>query len=277
LTQDTFGLLRIDGIFPEPSSYGAYAFAWFVFTGELWMRQVRPWRTGVTAAALLAIIIACTSSSTYFGVAVYAVILLLRWLFLPGSQRADKFIVFGISVLSVIVIVLGLVAFLPSVADLATRVLASITVNKLHSTSGVGRLFWMKAGLHAFIKSYGLGVGAGSFRCSSLLLAILGSTGVVGAVAFAGHILKIIRPLKSSTYQLSGVSDPIAVSAAWAACAGLLPDLVSGPSPDPGVLFAVLGGLALGWRYQDARAGAPAAVQVRTGRRELGIAGAAVG
>ncbi|HEX4179477.1 MAG TPA: hypothetical protein VHY32_01675 [Caulobacteraceae bacterium] len=250
LNEQTVGFVRMDGIFPEPSSYGAYAFVWFVFMVELWLRQIKPIWTGLTAAALLAVLLACTSTTAYFSLAAYAGVMLARWVIAPGGLQLRKLAVLGFGGLSVICLVLALVAFVPSIAGLLSRALASMTVHKLDSTSGLQRAFWVKAGVVAFVKSHGLGVGAGSFRCSSLIFAILGATGVVGTAAFACVVLNILQPLRAKTYDLSSASrDAVGASAAWAACAGLFPALVSLPSPDPGVLFGVFGGLALGWGY----------------------------
>jgi hypothetical protein len=254
LTEESSGFIRIAGIFPEPSAYGGYGFIWFVLMAELWLRGVKPKWTGPAAGALLLIIIACTSTSCYFALAGYGAILLVRWMFGPGRFPIGKFTVVGMGALTGLCAVLAAAAFVPDVAHLAGRVLSSLTLHKLDSRSGVQRAFWVKAGITAFVKSYGLGIGAGSFRCSSLPIAILGSTGIIGFVAFSGHILKMIRPLSPNTYRLDApLDDAIAASVAWAACAGLLPALVSASSADPPILFSLLGGLALGWNYAAER------------------------
>ena len=126
------------------------------------------------------------------------------------------------------------------------------------------RLYWAASAIKAVKVTWGLGIGAGSFRSSSLLLAILGSNGVIGLVAFLGHFFNILKPLRRDTYALPGDPDrAIAVAAAWTACAGLIPQLISYPTPDPSYLFGVMGGLALGWRYLRQTRPAPAARQPR--------------
>ncbi len=244
------GFIRINGIFPEPSAYGAYAFFWLVFMVELWLREVMTRWTGLTAAALLLIVAACTSTSTYFGLGSYAGVLLARWMIAPGRPRVGKIVLVGMGGLSALCLILAVVAFVPSAAEAAGRLLSSLTLHKLSSSSGEQRLFWAKAGIKAFVVSHGLGVGAGSFRCSSLLFSIMGSTGVIGTLAFGGHVLKILPPLRAKTDPFAAARrDAVGEAAAWAACAGLLPAMVSAPTPDPDILFAVLGGLALGWRF----------------------------
>src|SRR6185312_17238430 len=53
LVQEVGGIQRVAGIFPEPSSYAAYGFAFMVLNTELWMRAEMLKLTGFTALALL--------------------------------------------------------------------------------------------------------------------------------------------------------------------------------------------------------------------------------
>lgn len=265
LDETTHGLVRINGILPEPSSYAAYGFGWFVFATELWLRQVRPKWTGPTAAGLLIMLVLCTSTTGYISLGFYAAVMAVRWLVAGGGLRQAKLVIIAMSGLAALAFGLAAMAFVPSIAHLVGQLASNLVLHKLDSESGVQRTFWVKAGITAFVKSYGLGVGAGSFRCSSLLFAILGSTGVIGFTAFAAHILAVLRPLRASTYQLSNAPESaVAVSAAWAACIGLAPALVSAPGPDPSVVFSLLGGLALGWHFQAA-AGRQSRGQAATG------------
>jgi len=249
LTEDSQGLSRVSGIFPEPSAYGGYAFVWLVLMVELWLRGVKSRWTGATALALLAMCLACTSTSSYFGLAVYGAVLIVRWALAPDRRVVGKMALMSLIALTASCAALAAVAFVPEIAHMVGRALTSLTLHKLDTRSGVQRSFWAKAGLSAFVKSYGLGVGAGSFRCSSLPLAILGSTGLVGFTAFTAHVLKMMQPLSLTTYRLRK-PEPVAVGVcvAWSACIGLLPAVVSSPSADPPILFSILGGLALGWR-----------------------------
>jgi hypothetical protein len=264
LTQTTEGFVRIDGVFPETSAYAAFAFPWFVLMTELWLRDVSVWRTGLTAAGLGVILIACTSTTAYVALAAYGLVLAGRWALFPRDLRLSKVLLVALGGLTLVVALIALMAFVPKVAETAGRVVAGLTVHKLHTQSGVERLYWSQLGLNAFRVSWGLGIGAGSFRSSSLLVAIIGSTGVVGALAFAAHLVEIVKPARLSTYPLSSASalgpreEPIGVSTAWAAFAGLFPAMVALPTPDPGVLFGIFGGLALGWRYLPERLAAPA-------------------
>jgi hypothetical protein len=241
-------IVRVAGIDPEPSSYSAYAFVFLVMMTELWLRGVKPKWTGAAAAALLFMLIICTSSTGYFSLAVYALILTARWIASSKEFRVVKLVIVAAGGLSALCFGLALCAFVPKVAHAVQGVFSAMTVHKLQSTSGIQRTFWVKEAIRAFIKSYGVGVGPGSFRSSSILVAILGSTGVIGAIAFFGHVVAIMLP--SSRRPERSVENSIAAATAWAACGSLFPAMVYAAGPEPDVVFALFGGLALGWRAQ---------------------------
>ena len=249
LSQMEAGVTRISGIFPEPAAYAGFAFGWFALATELWLRNVSPRLTLVTAVALALMVIASTSTSGYLALAGYGVILLARFIIAPRGLRASKAVAVGFTVLTVLCAALAAVAFVPSLAGKIGRIASEITVGKAETLSGRERLFQAAAAFKAFGATWGIGIGPGSFRSSSLLLAILGSTGVVGLAAFFGHVLKILRPFSVDTYRMNADRpQAIAQATAWAACVGLIPAMVSAPTAAPGYVFAVLGGLALGWR-----------------------------
>jgi hypothetical protein len=249
LEQNYNGMIRIAGVFPEASAYASYAFVWLVFTFECWMRDLQPRRTGPAAIALLAILVFSTSGSAYVSLAGYAVLLILRFLVFRQNLKPAKAV--GILVVSALALatVLALMVVLPRLADQLGDMFRHMTVDKADSVSGRQRAFWAMQGLEAFKASFGLGIGAGSFRSSSLFLAILGSTGVIGVTAFLAHLMAVFKPLRASTYLTSRDERQAAGSAAsWTVLSLMIPAFVSAPSPDPGLTFAVLGGLALGWR-----------------------------
>jgi hypothetical protein len=244
------GYSRIAGIFPEPSAYAGYAFGWLAFMTELWLRDVLPTLTMITAGALTLMLIACTSTSGYAALALYVLLLALRFFVAPRSLKVAKVIPVAMVMLTLATAALATFAFVPHLGVTVGRALARLTVGKAETLSGQERLFWARSGINAFIKTWGVGVGAGSFRSSSLLLAILGSTGVIGTVLFFIHVFNILKPFRVETYALPGEADnAIAVAAAWAACAGLIPAMLSASTPVPSYVFSVMGGLALGWRY----------------------------
>jgi hypothetical protein len=275
LVQDEAGLTRLSGVFPEPSAYAAYAFGWFVFMTELWLRDVAPRIAFVTAAGLALMLIACTSSSGYASLAVYVLIMIGRFIISPRSLRANKVVPVVMLGLAGVCVAILACALLPHLALTVSRVLKELTVGKADTASGRQRLFWLRTGVNAIRATWGMGIGAGSFRSSSLLIAILGGLGWIGLFAFVAHVIKILKPLRRDTYALPGErAAAVPVAAAWSACAGLVPAVLASPTPDPGYVFAMVGGFALGWREQPRRVSVPSARQASGGAR-AGVPGVA--
>lgn len=261
LDQSIGGLRRMNGIWPEASGFAAFGSAWLIFTTELWLRDVHARAAGFAAALLGIALLLSTSSTAYVTLAGYGAVLALRTLLLPGSVPLAKMLALLAALFAATSVVLAVTAFAPRSFDGFARILSIMTVEKTDSGSGMQRLFWATQGFEAFAASGGLGIGAGSFRSSSLPTAILGSMGVIGIVAFTGHLLRAFRPLRRSTWR-AGVAGPEAVGAAasWTALLMLMPSTVSAPSPDPGVLWAMFAGLALALRRRvsvSTPAGAP--------------------
>jgi hypothetical protein len=144
----------------------------------------------------------------------------------------------------------ALSTFMPSVSQSLGSMLSDMSVGKVQSLSGQQRSFWAHEAIGAFVQSYGLGIGPGSFRSSSLVTSVLGATGAFGAATLLMYFFHVLAPLKRSTYLLK--IEPVrgvGRAAAWAAVIGLLPAFAAAPTPDPGITFAVFAGIALAWRH----------------------------
>jgi hypothetical protein len=136
--------------------------------------------------------------------------------------------------------------------------LASVTIHKGTTISAIQRNYDTKRAFDAFFASYGMGVGVGSFRSSSIVAAILGSTGVIGAAAFLIYLMRLLRPFSLETYDLNTETETrsAGAAAAWAATLGLAPASVSAAGADPGLIFGLFAGLAMAWRAVPAGRGA---------------------
>lgn len=246
--QQIGGFHRIQGTFSETSSYSAYGFVLLIFVTELWLRQIRQRLTGWTALALGLILFFTTSTSAYVGITVYSIVLAFRIVYFPSTRGQRKAVVMiGLAMLAFAVVLLMLIA-LPQFVETFGGILEEMTTKKGRSESGIQRSFWVQKGWEAFIHTKGLGVGVGSFRSSSLLSAIAGSMGVVGMASFMLFIYRILPGHRLTIYRLEGTNtEAVGSAAAWAAVVGLAPQVVSGASPDPGLLFAFMSGLAIAW------------------------------
>jgi hypothetical protein len=250
------GFARIKGVFPEPSSYAAFAFGWFVFVFECWFRNILPRRTGPAAAMMGIVLFLSTSSTAYVALGGYALLFGLRILYLPRSLEIRKGMALVAAILIIILLVSALFFLFPAAAEFVWDMLQHLTVGKQQSESGLQRAFWARLGLQAFQMSYGLGIGAGSFRSSSFVTAMLGSVGAVGSLFFILHVINAWKPLRRSTYagarSVRHYGEPAMIGAAagWAALGVLIPAAIIAPSSDPGNDFAVFAGIALALRVR---------------------------
>src|SRR6185312_1863300 len=245
LVQEVGGIQRVAGIFPEPSSYAAYGFAFMVLNTELWMRAEMPKLTGFTALALLIMLLLTTASTAYVSIAGYALVLMLRMAFTPLRLPLPKKIILGLIAAVAGTIILTLEVFVPAMSKLMLDILQQMTFGKLHSLSGIQRTFWAHRAWNAFWASNWIGVGARSLRSSGLLSAIAGSMGLVGMVTFFGAAWMVLKPGKLATHRAQvGGDQAIRASFGWAAVLALVPALLSLPTPDPGLLFGLFAGVA---------------------------------
>ena len=226
------GFVRMNGIAPEASAYGGFGIAMLIFLFECWIRDVMPRLTGIVALLLTLALVCSTSSSAYLGLVSYAAIVLVRSIVFPRTMRADRLIIIGTVLLLLIVIATSLVLWQPAAANGFGEMIRHFTLDKSQSLSSRQRQFWSLIGYQSFVHSYGLGIGAGSFRSSSLIAAIMGSMGVIGIVCFTAYLIQVLKPLRLSTYVTTG--DPrtsVGAAASWVCIATMVPAAVGSPTP----------------------------------------------
>lgn len=243
------GFARMNGLWPEASSFASFAVVWFVFAFECWLRRVEPRWTGAAAFLLVVALVTSTSSTAYVGLVLFGSLMALRTLTTPRLLPLDRLAWLSLAGIAAGILASALLVLEPALAAAMRRLLEHMTLDKAESFSGRQRLFWAGQGITAFITSHGLGIGPGSFRSSSLATAILGSTGIVGACAFVLHAVRAVAPLAASTWSRSGDRDrDVAAAAAWSVVVAIGVASVSSPSCDPGLAFAVLSGSAIALR-----------------------------
>jgi hypothetical protein len=254
LTQDVEGISRMSGISTEPSSYAAFGAIWFVFLAECWLRRIEPRLTGAAALCLGAALLASTSTTAYVALGAWSGLLLVRSLLVPGALPADRALWLAVLGLGGVVAGSLLLLWQPLLVERLTQFMQHLLVDKMSSESGIQRRFWALQGYQAFVGTYGIGVGPGSFRSSSLFTAVLGCVGVVGALALSAQVLIAFKPLRWSTYVPTPDADlAVAGACAWAMLMAIIVAGVSAPSCDPGSDFALLSGAALALRGRSPR------------------------
>jgi hypothetical protein len=211
---------------------------------ELWFRDVASGRTGPAGGVLAVVLLASTSSTAYVSLGAYGLYAFLRHAFAPWGLAARKQLMFAAALLGAGVLILSLIVLVPSLAAYLWKLINLMTVDKVESASGLQRAFWARQGVGAFVASWGLGIGAGSFRSSSLITSIIGSMGIIGILSFLAHLLRSARLFSRETYSLR-LPDRNGSAAATTAFVMLAPASVAAPSPDPGLLWAAMCGIAL--------------------------------
>lgn len=249
LDQSYQGFVRINGVFPEASGFASYGLAWFVFNAECWYRGIEPRATGRAAMVLAAVLFFSTSSTAYIGLSLYAAWFGVRGILISGRTHAPQLGQATLTGFGALALACVAMATVPHLADSIWAMILHMTVDKGESESGQQRLFWAMQGWNAFLHSYGLGIGPGSFRSSSLITGILGSMGVFGVIAILVHLWRVLQPQRLSTWGRS--DDPgldVGGAAACTVLLSLVPAAISAPSADPGVMFALFSGAAIALR-----------------------------
>lgn len=246
--------VRIRGVFPEASAYANVAFALFVLNAELWYRSIRSRATGLAACALALTMLFSTSSTAYVGMAGYFVFWWVRLMLFPSPEapaRIKTMLVFcGLMALVTAI----MLASIPGLPNQTYEMLLYMTVEKSDSSSGQQRLFWAMQGWYAFQHSYGLGIGPGSFRSSSIATAMLGSVGILGTAAFLIYLYGMFQPWRRSSYmETDDLARDLGGAFASAAVLSLIPAIVSSPQAQPGTIFAIFAGAALAMRPRNSR------------------------
>lgn len=254
LDDDLGGFVRIRGLMPEASTYAGVVYAWFVLSTELWYRSIRPKASGAVALALGLVLLFSTSSTAYVALAGYGLFLAVRPFALPGVREGaknKKLLLLGSFAVFVIAVALATVPALPQALY---DMIATMTYGKSGSDSGKQRLFWALSGWRAFVESYGIGIGPGSFRSSSMFMAIVGSTGVIGVVSFLAYLVSMLQPWRRSTWvRGENIAHSLGGACATAALLGLIPSLVAAPQAYPNSSFAIFAGAALALRRDPMR------------------------
>jgi hypothetical protein len=187
------GLLRVSGTFSETSAFSFFTLPLFAFSLNLWLLGYRTRLAGALAIATSVPLLLSTSGSAYVGLGGYLVVLLFSR---PGriargatARKQRMWIITScLGVLGAFYIVL----FLPSVAQALSEFFDRTVLGKLDSGSGIERMSFNSQALTNFLETYGVGVGLGSVRVSSLIMVLIASLGVVGTVCYVLFLTKAL-------------------------------------------------------------------------------------
>jgi hypothetical protein len=236
------GLIRLQGTFPEASSFSSFTLPLFAFAFTLYRHKAIPLYSGTLAILIFCLLLLSTSTTTYFSLGLYLISIFFSFLgqaFSKGSQvKIGK--VGGIVWLFLVLICLS---FLIN-PDLITRIydFFDLTLfNKLESSSGKERSAWNWQGVSNFIETYGIGVGFASNRSSNFFVALLSNVGILGTSLFAAFIWKTAL---SPTGSTDSPESQIIIAAKNALLISSFSMFASSAFADPGMFFYVFAAVA---------------------------------
>jgi len=196
---ELLGSKRVVGLMPEASTFGglclAFLSALVFFRRTFESDRMRKVYVPIIIAALLICCYISTSSGTYVGLGVLAVVVLAEAMFRALSSGRTRHL-YRQDLLGELAIVGGLIALVgvlviafPHVTEPVYEMFDRMVLQKTGSSSFEERGMWRTVAYESIFSSYGLGVGLGGTRASSSLVSIFSATGIIGGVLFYSFVL----------------------------------------------------------------------------------------
>ena len=256
------GFWRIAGAYSEASSFGGSTLCLLAFTFTYW-RITQNRFVLFLSMSLLVLLVLSTSSTAYVGGALLSLLLLISISQSALHNRLSKQdLVLVLLVAAGLLAVMAIYLVNEKSLDPYWRLFDTMVLNKATTASGQERAYWNHQSLQSFYDTAGLGIGLGSSRASSWIVAVISQLGIIGSLMMA--VLTAVL-LRGSALQRREDLDPkiraIALSIRACALAGMLAGVIGGSSADPGIIFFIV--LAAMLNLSEA----PAVSSVRTQAR----------
>lgn len=202
---EVLGAKRVVGLMPEASAFGGlclgFAGALYFYRRAIFDGTIRD----ICVPAVIVLLTICawlsTSSGTYVGLFVLALVAALEWLLRANvSLRVHSIYRRGLG--GELAVVAGavtgaalLLIVWPQVLDPLYSLIDRMVLQKSSSDSYAERGMWRSVALSSLLDTYGFGVGLGGTRASSSLVAIFSSSGIVGGTLYCAFMLQnLLRP-----------------------------------------------------------------------------------
>ena len=249
------GILRTNGPFPEPSAAGRFFAAAILYCWQRFRFRLDPLSIIMTFACL-AILGLTTSTTAYFGIALFFAVMIRDFVFgmsgvVPMRLRLN--VGFLVSMVISAAAVFAIFVFIAANLEVISEIITGTVLEKSQSNSFEQRSGADLLALDILRTTWGLGVGLGSHRPNSYLMALLSNTGVIGTLLFAVFVFLLVRP--QIRRHASGASARLAreriVPLQWMLLGTFVTLSFSGPDPhqpQPWLLCGLLLGLIVSWR-----------------------------
>lgn len=254
------GVKRVVGSWPEASTFAGVSLGVVGFTGTMRICGRYSKLTGFLFLLTSIMVIRSTSSAGLFGLPVCLAILYVTCFFRCGGQTGTRMSAGVVLFAPMIVILIGMVIVMNE--DIFRQLYAYFDLllfSKATSASGVERGMWNAYGWNNFIESYGLGVGLGTSRTSSFVIALLSNVGIPGVIFFGLFFLTAFYMKRGTPRTFEG---DVRLAGRNGCLCLLIGASVSGSTVDTGLLFFVMAGLATAVPVEEREPSfAPAAIQ----------------
>lgn len=234
------GFWRIAGGHPEASAFATVTFAALAFCLSYWRASGSRFALwlALTSGGLLVL---STSSTAYGSIAILSMFLgaEITYLAIKNQFKRRDAALLGVAAVGVVAIVC-LAVFDPRIIDPFVDFLYSAIWDKAQSASGIERAYWNERSMDAFMATSGIGVGLGSARASSWLVAVLSQLGVIGFSLIAVLTVFIVCGMRGvkrteDTMELIIIANSVRASA----LAGIASSSLIGGNADPGIIFMI--------------------------------------
>jgi hypothetical protein len=241
---EMMGFKRMIGGFPEASSFGSFSMGLLGF----WLHRYLIDPKSRVALVMLLIALFCvlrsTSSAAYVALVIYIGVYAVcgaatRMRSVLSRQIVITAILAALLLWHAMIIIYAAYELVEPVAAF----LNETVFEKLGSDSGVERMSWNAQALRNLFDTWLIGAGLGSARASNWLLSSLGSVGLPGTALFAAFLVAVFR----MRVAVPGTPADMTVSALkWGCAATLVTELLIASTPNLGVFFFAMTGLAVG-------------------------------
>jgi hypothetical protein len=225
------GLTRISSTFAEPMNSGSFLAA--AVTGMLasYLRGERGLLALMVLLAAAVVLLQTTSTTGYVSLVIMLFPLLICFNPLARAEVPERpsFLKGWITVVVAALFAVGLVlAFVPSLSP----ALAHVTVDKSEGMSFLSRIAADQESFALLEDTYGLGVGLGSNRPSSLIMTLFSTVGIVGTTLFAMATYRVVK-------LFPGRAAPSRVQMSFWSMVGLLVASIGVPDINRPALWAL--------------------------------------
>lgn len=240
LTEASQGIFwRITGGQSEASSFGGVALASLAFTYSYWRKTGNRY-TFWLSLLLVCLLILSTSSTAYVGLGILCIPVVFSIIKSLFENRLDLSQIFVVSIsLACLLAILFVVILKPDAFRPFEQLVNDMVVNKLSSSSGQERSYWNYKSLQSFVDTGGFGVGIGSSRASSWLIAVISQLGIAGAIIIATLVLPFCRPARKVSINANPEDEATIASVRMCALAGIVTGSLISGTADPGIVFFV--------------------------------------